>query len=68
MIYNIYQKVAMNMKQFEARQRTAVDGIVWWCVFDVLRRKWSTLTCHGQYKTKREAEYAIRVYGMRGWY
>ena len=48
------------MNRFEARKRTALDGKVWWCVYDNNKNKWSTYLCHGKYKTKKECEYAIR--------
>lgn len=46
----------------EARKRTAIDGRVWWCVWDNDKGNWSTLTCFGKYKTKRRAELAIKYY------
>ena len=46
----------------KARQRTSLDGKTWWCVFDEVSMKWSTLTCFGKYKTKRDCEYAIDRY------
>jgi len=45
--------------RFEARQRTALDGRVWWCIFDKQTQRWSTYICHGKYKTMRYALYAI---------
>ena len=42
--------------RFEARKRTAIDGRVWWCVYDTTERKWSTYLCFGRYKTKRAAQ------------
>ena len=47
------------MKRFEARQRVALDGKIWWCIYDIINHKWSTLINHGKYKTKKEAEYVI---------
>ena len=52
------------MKRFEPRKRTALDGRVWWCVFDNERNAWSTFLCHGRYKTRKAAEYAIDRYGV----
>lgn len=46
----------------EARKRTAIDGRVWWCVWDNEKGQWSTLTLFGRYKTKRGAELAIKYY------
>ena len=48
-----------NDNRYEARQRTALDGRVWWCVYDTLNNKWSTNVYHGKYKTKKDCEYAI---------
>ena len=47
---------------FEPRKRTAVDGKVWWCVWDTVEKKWSTLTCFGKYKTKFDCEWAIKKF------
>jgi len=49
------------MKQFEPRKRIALDGRLWWCVWDNMRRGWSTYTCHGKYKTRRAALIAIET-------
>lgn len=43
----------------EPRQRTAVDGKTWWVVFDTATGKYSTYTCFGKYKTKKDCQYAI---------
>ena len=43
----------------EARKRAALDGKIWWCVFDTENMKWSTLVCFGKYKTKKACQYAI---------
>lgn len=45
--------------RFEARKKTALDGKVWWCVYDTYRKGWSTFLCHGKYKTRKEAEKQI---------
>lgn len=47
------------MERFEARKRTALDGRVWWCVYDKERHAWSTFLCHGRYKTRKACEQAI---------
>lgn len=44
---------------YEPRKRTALDGKVWWCVFNTDTNKWSTLLCHGKYRTKKECQYTI---------
>ena len=46
----------------EARKRTAIDGKVWWCVFDTKTTKWSTLTCFGRYRLKKDCQFAIDYY------
>lgn len=43
----------------EPRQRTALDGKTYWCVFDTDTLKWSTLTCFGKYKRKKDCQYDI---------
>ena len=48
--------------RFVPLKRTALDGKVWWCVWDEEKDQWSTYVCHGKYKTKREAQYAIDKY------
>lgn len=58
------RKIHANYKeesQFEPRQRTAVDGKVWWVVYDKSSQQYSTLLCFGRYKTKKECENAIRL-------
>lgn len=45
--------------RFEPRQRTALDGRVWWCIFDKQTMRWSTFLCHGKYRTRHAAQYAI---------
>lgn len=52
-------KASDESQRFVARQRTALDGKTWWCVFDTKDNKWSTKMNHGKYKTKKECEYAI---------
>lgn len=41
------------------RERTALDGKVWWCVYDETNHKWSTILVFGKYKTKKECAFAI---------
>jgi hypothetical protein len=50
----------------EPRQRIALDGQTWWCVFDTNTMKWSTLTCFGKYKTKQECKMRINFYLVEG--
>lgn len=44
---------------FEPRQRTALDGKVWWVVYDRYKQEFSSLTCFGKYKTKKDCQWAI---------
>lgn len=48
--------------QFEPRQRTALDGKVWWVVYDRLNQEFSPLVCFGRYKTKKACQSAIDSY------
>lgn len=48
---------------FEPRKRTALDGRVWWCVFNTDAMKWSTITMFGKYKTKSACQESIKRYG-----
>lgn len=45
--------------RFEPRKRTALDGKVWWCVYDNQNNCYSTYICYGKYKTKRKCIEAI---------
>lgn len=48
--------------RFEPKKRTAVDGRVWWCVYDNERNDWSSFIPHcGKYKTRRAAQLAIDI-------
>ena len=47
---------------FIASKRTALDGKVWWCVWDTAENKWSTIILFGKYKLKRDCQYAIEKY------
>ena len=55
-------KAELNGYMLEPRKRTALDGKVWWCVFDTNAWKWSTLWCFGKYKTKKDCQIAINSY------
>ena len=50
----------------EPRKITALDGKVWWCVFDTDKMKWSTLIRFGKYKTRRECQMDIDFYLVEG--
>ena len=45
--------------RFEPRQRTALDGKVWWVVYDRYKQEFSSLTCFRKYKTKKDCQWAI---------
>ena len=45
--------------RFEPRQRTSLDGKVWWVVYDRYKQEFSSLTCFGKYKTKKDCQWAI---------
>ena len=45
--------------RYKAARRRALDGVLWWCVYDLENHRWSTDLRHGKYRTKKEAEYAI---------
>jgi hypothetical protein len=49
-------------ERFEPRQRTAIDENVWWVVYDKFSQKYSTLTCFGKYRTKKDCLTAIKLY------
>lgn len=51
--------MSVDTSTLEPRQRTAVDGKTWWVVFDTATGKYSTYTCFGKYKTKKDCQYAI---------
>lgn len=48
----------------EPRKRTALDGKVWWCVFDTDKMEWSTIL-FDKYKLKRDCQYAIDRWNIR---
>lgn len=53
----------MRARPFNGRlvpsKRTAIDGKVWWCVYDLKNGEYSGITYFGKYHTKRACEYAI---------
>lgn len=53
------------MDRFEAARRTAIDGKIWWCVYDHLTNCWSTFLCHGKYRTRKEAQEKIARWNER---
>lgn len=51
--------------KLESRKRTAIDGKMWWCVYDLELNKYSTLLCFGKYRTKTQCDTAI-LYFQKG--
>lgn len=50
------------MDKFIPTKRTAIDGKVWWCVYNANNHKFSTLLCFSKYRTKKDCQYAIVAY------
>lgn len=48
--------------RLEPRKRQALDGKVYWVVFDTNKMKYSKRMCFGKYKTKKSCQYAIDRY------
>lgn len=57
-----YVRASSDNTRFVPTQRTAVDGKTWWVVYDNKEQKYSTYTCFGKYRTKRDCQYAIDRY------
>lgn len=53
----------MTRERFTPGKRTALDGRIWWCVWDNENGAWSTFLCHGKYHTRKEAVIAIHRTG-----
>lgn len=51
--------------RFIPQPRTTVDGKQVWCVYDRERKGYSTYTCHGTYKSKRECQMAIVLWNVQ---
>ena len=56
------------MQRFTPKKRIALDGRLWWCIWDNARNGWSTLLCHSKYKTRKDAQFSIEYYALKGWY
>lgn len=50
------------MDKFIPMKRTALDGKIWWCVYDTDTHEFLTLLCFGKYRTKKDCQYAIDTY------
>lgn len=49
---------------FVPRKRTALDGKVWWCVWDLSKNTWAT-TCYCKSKTKKDCSIYIQLWSNR---
>lgn len=47
------------VNRFGPSKRTALDGKVWWVVFDYAKCNYSKFIMHGKYKTKSDCQWAI---------
>ena len=52
-------------ERFIPQPHTTVDGKQVWCVYDKERSNYSTYTCHGNYKSKRECQMAIVLWNVQ---
>ena len=50
--------------RFYPRKRIAIDGRLWWCVFDETTKDWSTYLCFTKYRRKKDAQYAISRFSV----
>lgn len=50
------------MKRFIPRKRTAIDGAIWWCVYDNAKHEFSKLLCFGKYKRRKDCQQDIDYY------
>ena len=57
-----YVKASSDSSRFIPAQRTAVDGKTWWVVWDSDAGSYSTLTCFGKYKNRKDCQLAIDLY------
>lgn len=46
--------------RFEPRKRIALDGKIWWCVYDTKAQQYSSRLCFGKYKRKMDCAFAIK--------
>ncbi len=52
----------MKEDRFIPLKRQALDGKIWWCVWDTLKHSWSTCVYHYKYKTKKDCQFNIDYY------
>lgn len=53
------------MNRFEPTKRTALDGKVWWVVWDNIEHRCSTNICFGKYRRKKDCQWAIDFFTER---
>ena len=51
-------------ERFIPKKRIALDGKVWWCVWDNETNAWSNYLCHSKYKTKKDCIWCINKYNV----
>ena len=49
-------------ERFVPKERTALDGKVWWCIYDNKHNCWATFVGFGKYKRKKDALIAIATH------
>lgn len=54
--------------RFVPAKRHALNGKIHWAPWDNERNCFSTMVCHGYYKTRRECQYAIEQGKLKGFY
>lgn len=54
------------MERFTPIKRRALDGRLWWCIYDNERHAWSTYTAHGKYKTRKAARDRVELAAAYG--
>lgn len=54
------------MDRFKSVKRTAIDGVTWWVVWDNAHKAYSTWTCFGRYRRKKDCDLAIRYSEGKG--
>jgi len=54
--------------RFTPVKRKHLDGKTYWVPWDNRNHRFSTLTCHGLYTTKKSCQFHIDFYGIKGYY
>lgn len=49
----------MDKENFKPVQREAIDGKIWWVVYDIKKKDFSALSCFGKYRTKKACQWDI---------